>query len=96
VRGSGFDEALFPALIQPSHGPTLAASTLRGRSLGPRLGRRTRSNSLTPGGPNSWRHPAISIDDLAFGLINNAGGHFLLLVRCSQGTIFGIDDEDSQ
>jgi hypothetical protein len=41
--------------------------------------------------------PSSSIDEwILRGLINNVGGHFLLLVRCSQGTIFRIDDEDSQ
>jgi hypothetical protein len=59
VRGSGCGKTLLPALIQPSQGPTPAASTLTRTSLGPGMGRGTRSNLMTSGGPNSCTRQAI-------------------------------------
>src|SRR6185437_7223662 len=98
VRGRGCGKALFPALIQPSHGPTPAASTLTRTSLGPGLGRGTRSNLMTLGGPNSCTSLVL------IGLMNDAaGGHRMLLctiIAISTSApvriVFGIDDEDSQ
>src|SRR5262249_11412327 len=62
VRGSGCGRALFPALIQPSHGPTPPARILTITSPEPGSGRGTRSNRIASGGPNAWtRHAIIDV-----------------------------------
>src|SRR4029450_5697637 len=52
VRGRGCGNALLPALIQPSQGPTPAALTSTRTSSGPGSGLGTLSKIIASGGPN--------------------------------------------
>src|SRR5690242_3504139 len=66
VSGRGWGNALLPALIHASHGPTPAARTLTRTSPGPGRGLGIVSQIIFSGGPNSCTRQAFVEDSSDF------------------------------